>query len=132
MNISAHVMHQLEAFGYALACGAALAAVYDGIRIFRRILRHGIVLLSLEDVLYWVLFAVAEFFLLYQVESGMMRAYIFLGSALGAAVYHLLLGRWLVCAASGLIRFIRGIFRRMKYKKIDKPGYNGKKECQVQ
>ncbi len=115
-GVSTQVMHQLEAFGYAVICGISLTAVYDGIRIFRRILRHGIVLVSLEDVLYWLLFAVAEFLLLYQVESGMMRAYVFLGTALGAAAYHLLLGRHLVRIASRLILFVKELFRKRSHK----------------
>ncbi|MCC8168385.1 MAG: spore cortex biosynthesis protein YabQ [Clostridiales bacterium] len=106
--VSALVAHQFKVFALALGCGAALAAAYDVIRIFRRIIRHGIVLLSLEDVLYWIGFAAAEFVLLYQVESGMMRIYVFVGSALGAAAYRILPGRYLVRAASALIRRIRG------------------------
>ena len=106
-GVSAEVLAQLSLFGRACLLGAAMTAVYDGIRIFRRIWRHGIAGISIEDSLYWIAFAVTEFVMLYRENNGVLRAYVFWGTAVGAILYHFLISRYLMKAASGMIIFVK-------------------------
>ncbi len=126
-GVSEEIVSQMRIFVQGAAAGAAMTALYDAIRIFRRIRRHGIVWLSIEDMLYWIAFAVMEFALLYQVNSGIPRMYIFLGSAVGAAVYHFCLGRYLIRAASYLIRSAKKRLKKAhKEGTINKTGKHGR------
>lgn len=126
-GVSEEILSQMRIFAQGAAAGAAMTALYDVIRIFRRIRRHGIVWLSMEDVLYWITFAIMEFALLYRVNSGIPRMYIFLGSAIGAAGYHFALGRYLVKAASRLIRSVKKRLKKAhKEGTINKTGMHGR------
>lgn len=97
------VFRELQILGTACLAGAGMAAVYDMLRIFRRIMRHGIVWVSIEDCLYWIAFAVVEFILLYQENNGVLRGYIFGGTAVGAILYHFLVSRHIMRFVSRLI-----------------------------
>lgn len=110
-GVSEEIVLQILIFGKACLVGICMTAMYDVIRIFRRILRHGIIWISIEDACYWLIFAVVEFVLLYQVNNGVPRLYIFSGTAIGAALYHFLLGRYLMKLVS---IFIRKVKKRLK------------------
>ncbi len=135
-GVSEEILNQALIFGQAMAVGAGMAAVYDGIRIFRRILRHGIVLLSLEDVLYWIAASVTEFALFYRVNYGRLRLYLFLGSVLGATIYYVLVGRFLIRIASRLILSVKKRLKNMrkavtmkgKFAGNERKSGNGRKE----
>ena len=70
-----------------------MVIVYDCLRLFRRILPHGIIWISVEDFLYWLVSGIMIFLLLYYRNDGAMRLYILLGIACGALIYYFTLGR---------------------------------------
>lgn len=84
-----------------------MTAFYDGIRIFRRIIRHGIIWVSVEDFFYLIFFALAAFVLLFQENDGVVRWYIFGGAFLGGLCYHFFLGRFVVKLATRMIFTIK-------------------------
>ncbi len=96
MEISKSIFEEMEILRNACLLGAVMMALYDALRIFRRVVPHGTVWVSAEDVLYWLLFGTAVFLLLYRENDGALRAYIIGGTAAGMLFYYLLLGRWLV------------------------------------
>ena len=51
------LIRELMFFGLAFLRGMLILVIYDGIRIFRRVLPHGVWSVALEDVLYWFLSA---------------------------------------------------------------------------
>lgn len=106
-GVSDQVIMQLALFGESCLLGAYMAAIYDVIRIFRRIIRHGIVWISVEDIGYWLVFAIVEFVLLYNENNGVPRGYVFGGTAAGVILYHFLISRYLMKAASKIIRIIK-------------------------
>lgn len=63
-------------------------AAYDGIRVVRRIFPHGIFMISLEDLVYWLVISLCFFLHLTQVNNGKIRGYVLLGSLLGAWIYY--------------------------------------------
>ena len=50
-------------------------AAYDGIRVVRRIFPHGIFMISLEDLVYWLVISFCFFLHLCQVNNGKIRGY---------------------------------------------------------
>ena len=66
MTVSENIFHELDFFAVSFALGILLVLVYDCLRIFRRLVRHGVVWISLEDLCYWIFTAFVVFAMLYQ------------------------------------------------------------------
>ena len=107
MSVSGSIQNEMMLLGSAVLLGAALMLLYDVIRICRRILPRGIILVSIEDVIYWIVFGVAVFILLYRENDGAVRGFIVGGIAAGLFLYYQLLGRWLMKWMGILIRSLK-------------------------
>lgn len=107
MSVSGSIQNEMMLFGSAVLLGAALMLLYDVIRICRRILPRGIILVSIEDVIYWIVFGIAVFILLYRENDGAVRGFIVGGIAVGLFLYYQLLGRWLMKWMGILIRSLK-------------------------
>lgn len=107
MSVSGSIQNEMMLFGSAVLLGAALMLLYDVIRICRRILPRGIILVSIEDVIYWIVFGIAVFILLYRENDGAVRGFIVGGIAVGLFLYYQLIGRWLMKWMGVLIRSLK-------------------------
>ncbi len=96
MQVSGTIVQEFVTLGRACLLGAAMMACYDVIRIFRRLFTHGTAWVSVEDVIYWVIFGLAVFLLMYRETDGRIRGYILGGIISGILLYYALLGKWLV------------------------------------
>ncbi len=105
VNIS--ILEEARLFVDGFLLGALLVAGYDLIRVFRRLIRHGIIWVSMEDGVYWLVCAVLMFAMLYQNNDGRIRAYIFGAAVLGGIVYHLVLGKYFIRIVSKVILTIK-------------------------
>ncbi len=94
--MSPGILEELQFFGAALLRGALILAVYDLLRIFRRVVSHGTVGIALEDMLYWILTAFLVFALLYRENDGAVRGYALIAVGLGMLLYHQLISGWIV------------------------------------
>ena len=92
-GVNVSIMEEAMLFVDGFFLGAILVAGYDLIRVFRRLIRHGILWVSIEDCIYWLVCAVLMFAMLYQNNDGRIRAYIFGAAVVGGLVYHLVLGK---------------------------------------
>lgn len=100
-----------------MASGLGMGAVFDGYRVVSNELRFPRWLLPVLDIVYWMVSAVAVFRMLYASNNGEVRAYVFLGLALGVILYYWLfsrivitLVRWLIHAVQACIRFLLRLF----------------------
>ncbi|MCL2236038.1 MAG: spore cortex biosynthesis protein YabQ [Defluviitaleaceae bacterium] len=91
--MTADLTGQALTFLITVLAGFAFGLVYDGFRIFRKMLRHSPLLTAVEDVLFWVLSALLLFALLMHVNFGQVRFFTFLGVALGIILYLCTLSR---------------------------------------
>lgn len=114
MGVSTGIYEELGILAAAMALGAGLAGLYDLLRIIRRILPRGILWVSLEDFLYWAVVCIVVFAFFYQENSGGIRGYIVGGIAVGAIIYHVLLGRWLVKGAEYLAAWSKKQLKNLK------------------
>ncbi len=96
MEISGNIYEELAIFRNSCILGAVMMALYDGIRLFRRVIPHGTVWVSVEDFCYWMIFGAALFVLMYRENDGALRGYIIGGTAAGILLYYLLVGTRLV------------------------------------
>lgn len=94
---------------FMLACGAGMGVVFDGYRVISSELRFPRWWLPLLDVAYWAFAAVAVFRMLYASNNGEVRAYVFLGLALGAILHYWLLSSLVIKLVKWLINAVRAI-----------------------
>lgn len=96
ISVSEAIGRELGILGVSVLLGAVLFFCYDIFRIFRRLVPHGTLWISFEDMIYWIGFTIAVFLMLYQTDDGMIRGFSLGGIAVGAGLYFLLLSRYLV------------------------------------
>lgn len=112
--ISEEVLTELQTLCFAMALGGCLAAVYDVVRILRRIVPRGIIWVSLEDLCYWTCVWLLIFIFLAEQNSGGLRGYIVGAIALGAVIYHYLFGKWIILGASYAIVWAKKELKKLK------------------
>ncbi|WP_261800290.1 spore cortex biosynthesis protein YabQ [Paenibacillus sp. PAMC21692] len=108
-----------------LLSGLGMGAVFDGYRVVSNELKFPKWWLPALDVLYWIASAVVVFRMLYASNNGEVRAYVFLGLAVGVILHYWLFSRavivsvkWLIAAIRACIRFILKIFEIFIVKPI--------------
>lgn len=113
--------------------GAAAFAVYDLLRIFRRMFPRGRFLVALEDVGYWTAAALLFFVRLCAENSGRQRGYIWLACVCGAAVYYRFCSRPLMRRLSaGILRLkkrLQNLQKAVTINTIRKRKEAGKETC---
>jgi len=98
---------------HSVMMGVYLTFVYDNVRIFRRIVPHNTLFISLEDVAYWIYLAVEVFLLMYHESNGLLRWFAVAGALAGIWVYKKLFGRFYVHYVSLLLKKIIQRIRRI-------------------
>lgn len=80
----------IEAHFYlsSLLWGMILVAVYDVLRIFRRIIPHGRLWIGMEDLLFWTGSAVLIFQMIYENNNGTIRIPGIIITIAGMTAYH--------------------------------------------
>lgn len=97
----------------SLCFGAALMMLYDIVRIFRNIVKHGTILMAVEDILYWLLCAVGIFAMLYQENDGLLRWFVFGGVAVGMLLENSLVSPFVIRIFVRVIRAWLKIIQKM-------------------
>lgn len=120
MRVSAAIGMEAFFFLASVLEGMGLVFVYDIFRIIRRVIKHGIVWIGMEDILYWLFCTVAVFLLIYLKNDGMMRAFSFLGIMIGIAVYYFLFSRFVIKLGVLLLQPFARIGRKIRsfFKKV--------------
>lgn len=92
----------------AIKLGVKLTFVYDGIRMFRILIKHKNIVVSIEDIIFWMYSAVVIFELQLEQSDGVLRGFCILGMFLGMYLYSKILGERLILLAEKGI----GLFKR--------------------
>lgn len=104
----------------SIKLGVKLAFIYDGIRIFRFFIPHGNIIISIEDLLFWIYAGIIIFELQLAQSNGVLRGFSILGMLLGMFLYSKLFGeRLLFVAEKGSIVFKRQLTKLEKVFKIN-------------
>lgn len=111
--------------GAMLLSGIGMGVLFDGYRVVSNELRFPRWSLSLLDLTYWIASAIIVFRMLYVSNSGEVRAYVFVGLAIGAILYYLLFSKltmtltlWLIKAVKWCIQLIINIFHFLVIKPV--------------
>jgi len=119
--MSPGIIRELQFFGLAVLRGVLILALYDLLRILRRIVPHGVLIIALEDVLYWIGTAFLIFQLLYQENDGALRGYALCAVGIGMLFYHQTVSGFLVNSISGILKWCLNILLKpfkVVYRKV--------------
>lgn len=96
MTVSEGISNEAIFLGISACVGGGLFFLYDILRIFRRIKKHGVILVGIEDLLYWLICTVVVFLMIYQENDGMVRGFALGGILIGMLVYYSLFSRYVI------------------------------------
>ncbi|MEF9945195.1 MAG: spore cortex biosynthesis protein YabQ [Lachnospiraceae bacterium] len=87
----------------AVLSGTVVFASYQILRVFRRLQKHNLMAIAIEDFLFWIGTAVYLFCKIYQTSDGNIRWFFVVGALVGAGMLFLLC-RWTKKVANRLFR----------------------------
>ena len=114
--MSQDIVQEVTFFLHSVVMGLIITFAYDWVRIFRRLIKHGRVLTSVEDLLYWFACGISVFYMLYRENSGVLRWFAVMGAALGMLFYKAVMKNRFVNVMSTYIHKIMWfIFRLIQF-----------------
>ena len=82
---------ELSVFLQAILAGNLIYLVYSLIRVMRRLWKHNLFFVSLEDLIFWIGTGIYLFVRIYQTSDGIIRWYFVIGVLLGGIVTHFII-----------------------------------------
>jgi len=100
---------QLYVFLVMIAAGAGVGMLFDIFRVWRRIVRPGRVSTGVSDIVFWAAVGAGVFSVIYNVNSGELRGFEFIGLLIGALAYFLMLSRICLIIFNGIAHILAKI-----------------------
>lgn len=97
---------EMQFFVISILWGTLLLLVYDGLRIFRRLIKHDSFFVAVEDLIFWVMASLFIFAMMYKENNGIIRGFSVMGMAVGMVLYHYLLSELIVKTVTSFIRLL--------------------------
>jgi spore cortex biosynthesis protein YabQ len=88
---------------YSIYTGVYITFLYDIIRVFRRTFSHSSLMVSLEDMAFWIYCGGRVFVLMYRYSDGMLRWFAVLGALVGMSFYLKFISSFFVKYTSDLL-----------------------------
>lgn len=104
---------EVKFFLMSVAWGAILLVMYDCLRILRKVVKHGAVLMSMEDIIYWTISSVLIFRMMYRLNDGIIRGFSLLGILLGMVIYKYTISDYVVKAISFILIKIKMFIKKV-------------------
>jgi len=77
---------ELAIFLQAILAGNLVCLIYNAIRVVRRIVKHNLFWISIEDLVYWIGVGIFLFLRIYQTSNGNIRWYFVIGVLIGGII----------------------------------------------
>lgn len=101
--MSQDIINEVYFLGGSVFMGIVITFVYDFILIGRRVIKHSLFFISLEDLAFWIACAVTVFYMLYKENNGVLRWFAVMGAAVGMLLYKRIIGSGFVKIISTII-----------------------------
>jgi len=109
---------ELQFFAICILWGGLVLLAYDFLRIVRRLIKHGNLLLAVEDLFFWIIAAIFIFAMIYRQNNGIIRGFSVIGMTIGMLLYNQIvqdrLVNIIVKAIRILIKPVAALFRLIK------------------
>ncbi len=127
--MSREIVQELTFFTHSVIMGLVITFIYDWIRVLRRLFKHGTVLMSAEDFLFWLACGIGVFYMLYRENDGTLRWFAVLGAAIGMFFYKLVVrDAFINVMSTCLHKIMWSVFRLLQFvlKPLKRLIYAGK------
>ncbi len=85
--MSQSILNELDFLAHTFLLGVTITALYDTIRIVRRVIKHTTIWIAMEDMGFWIFCSISIFNMLIEENHGILRWFAVLGSLLGMIVF---------------------------------------------
>ena len=99
--MSQDIVQEITFFLHSILIGLVITFVYDWILILRKLVKHGTVLVSIEDSFFWIVCGIGVFYILYRENNGVLRWFAVVGATLGMLFYKSVVKNRFVSALFG-------------------------------
>lgn len=125
--MSQDILVELDFLFHSFLMGIMITAVYDIFLILRQLIKHSLLLISLEDLLFWIGCAIGVFMMLYEENNGILRWFAILGAAMGMILYKISISQFIIDIMSTVIgKIFHILFKLLQF--ICRPfGFLGRK-----
>jgi spore cortex biosynthesis protein YabQ len=97
---------QIKLFLISLLVGVYAGILYDLIRVLRKLIKHNLFFIQLEDFFYWIIISSGVFFVMLSKNSGEVRSFCIAGSLIGMNIYAILFSKLIETIVFNTIKFI--------------------------
>lgn len=110
--MSQEIIQEVTFFLHSVLMGLVITFVYDWIRVFRKLVKHGNFLMSMEDLFFWLACGIAVFYMLYRENNGVLRWFAVVGASLGMFLYKAVIrDRFVYIMSTCIYKIVWFIFR---------------------
>lgn len=97
---------EISIFIVTIINGIIIGILFDFFRVLRRVFKTGIIITSIEDILFWILTGATILYTIFKFNNGIIRGYIFMGIFIGIMFYILTLSRFFIKVNVTILKFI--------------------------
>ena len=101
------IISQSTLFYIFLINGFIIGILFDSFRVLRRSFKTGIIITSIEDILFWLMTGGIILYSIFFYNNGIIRGYMFLGIFLGFIFYLLILSKFYIKINTIIISFLK-------------------------
>lgn len=125
--MSQDIMNEVVFLLHSLVLGAVITFVYDGFLILRRLIKHTMLMISLEDFFFWIGCAIFVFFMLYEENNGILRWFAVFGAGIGMVIYKKTLSGFIVEGVVKILSFLGKLFFKLLHTLLKPLSFLNKK-----
>lgn len=115
-GIDRNIFLELYILSKGLLAGVVYSFVYDILRIARRVISHNIIIINIEDIVYWIACSLCTFKLFYDYNGGIVRIHVICIILLGILLYHISISRVFVRYISLILTEIKNLVLKVLKK----------------
>lgn len=115
MSVSNEILEEIRLFANSVVLGAVMTFVYDGWIILRKVFKHSVFWISLQDISFWLVCSLVAFFTLHEQNHGILRWFIVAGAGVGMLLYKYSLSRFYVNYTSKLLQYLVVYIKKIAY-----------------
>lgn len=87
--MSITIQYEVRLLAASFATGLFLMVIYDGLRLLRLLIPHGVIWTGIEDAFYWLSSSIITFLLLLKQNDGVLRGFAIIGVLAGMFLYNI-------------------------------------------
>lgn len=107
MEISVEM--QISIFLTAFICGAIIGFIYDLFRIWRKVHNPPYWLVTVQDIIFWMISLIIIFLRIYNTYNSQMRLFEIFASALGCFLYFITLSKFIIKISVSAINLLKKV-----------------------